>query len=85
MLAPPVDKALLDEEISQMPDFMKVLATEFPVATMLELEGYVFYVLGYSAPDKLIASQLNPAIDYNAAMRTQQYICVKQLRARKPH
>ena len=62
------------------PERVRRLAAEFPLRTLVNMRGVLFFVIGYTEDDSLIVSQTDPSDNYDAAMADRQYVCAEHLR-----
>lgn len=73
-------QAALAEWIASRPECVQKLAAEFPLGSSFKVRGETLYLVGYNENDSLIVSRFNPAIDYEAATSSQQYLCASHCR-----
>ena len=59
---------------------MRRLAAEFPLRTLVNVGGTLFFVIGYTEDDGLIISQIDPADNYDAAVADKKHVCAEHLR-----
>lgn len=73
-----------DEEawLATRPECVQRLAAEFPLNTVVDMpDGKRLYLCGYTEDDRLILSEIDPAVDYDAALAQRTYLCAEHLRA----
>lgn len=70
----------LDAWLKTRPESVQKLAEEFPIGSVLEVEGEPWHLLGYTEADELIVSPLSPFVDYDAAYAKRELVCAKHYR-----
>lgn len=63
------------------PDSVKKLMEKFPFEThwRFVVGAEIYFLLGYTESEKLIVSKTNPKLDYDKAVKNQEYICASCL------
>jgi len=64
-----------EDWLASRPASVQALAKRFPIPGRIIIDGTAHYILGYSEPDGLILSPINPGIDYHGARANLVEIC----------
>ena len=62
------------------PAAVQQLAQEFPLGSHWHVAGQVLYLLGYTEDDCLLVSPIDPAVDYQGALITKEYLHAAHVR-----
>ncbi len=77
---PDFDQNGWDAWVRSRPECVQKLIEEFPIASILRVDGELFYLIGWNEDDSLIISPVDPAEDYDGAIAVKEYLCAKHLR-----
>jgi hypothetical protein len=69
--------------LASRPESVQRLAREFPLDSMFNVNGQMYYLLGYTEQDVLILTPINPTTDdehYERAMKEQIFVCADHFR-----
>ncbi len=71
---------LFADWLATRPECVQKLAAEFPMGDVFCLGGRILYLLGWNESDMLIVSAIDPAVDYDRANESREYLCAKHCR-----
>lgn len=74
----------LSEFLATQPEWLQLLAVEFPLFSTVHLEEDTLFVIGY-CPDSLLVSEINPANDFEAAAASHVAVCLDCARKGRTH
>lgn len=64
----------LAEWIASRPESVQRLAAEFPLGTVFKVRGENLYLVGYNENDTVLVSRIDPYVDYDGAVGSQQWM-----------
>lgn len=75
----------LDEWFASRPAIIRKLAEEFPPGSSFLIDGREMFLLGYGEAEAgkdcmLVISEIDPSVDYDAAVAIMEYIHPQHLR-----
>jgi hypothetical protein len=70
----------LERWLETRPPAIRRLAAEFPLSTLIELDGVTHYVMGYGDGGILILTPVDPMRDYDRAMDERVHVCASHFR-----
>ena len=71
-----------EDWLKTRPEAVQKLASEFPLGMVIDVDGHVHYLMGYTEGDELIISPINPFDDYGAAHKERMILCAEHLRSK---
>ena len=71
-----------EDWLKTRPEAVQKLAAEFPLGMVIDVDGHVHYLMGYTEGDELIISPISPFDDYDAAYKERMILCAEHLRSR---
>lgn len=72
------------EWVAHLPKEAYYLAREFPLWTVLQLDGTTYYITGYREGDGITISKIDPIKEYDRALQSRQNLCISCLKKAKP-
>ena len=66
--------------LATRPECVRKLAAEFPLGTEMDINGVIYYLIGYTENDMLIISNVNPWENYDQAYAARCHICAEHFR-----
>jgi hypothetical protein len=67
--------------VDSRPEGVRKLCYEFPLGSIIVLDGLDHHLLGYNESDMLILSPIDPYEDYDGANENAVYLCAEHIRA----
>jgi hypothetical protein len=71
-----------EDWLKTRPEWVQKLASEFPLGTVIDVDGYDHYLIGYTEGDEVVISPISPFEDFDAAYKERMILCAEHLRVR---
>lgn len=73
------------EWIESRPPSVQQLAAKFPPESKFVIHGVRYYLLGYTEDEVLIVTKVNPALEYESAMESKEYVHASHFTLEEDH